>query len=51
MTPKTAFVSLALLNILRFPMTMLPGIISAMVQLAVSNRRLKAYLSSEELDD
>ena len=48
---EKAFVSLSLLNILRFPMTMLPGIISAMVQLAVSNKRVKSYLTSEELDE
>ncbi|XP_043945094.1 multidrug resistance-associated protein 1 isoform X2 [Protopterus annectens] len=47
---QTAFVSLALFNILRFPLNMLPMVISSMVQASVSLKRLQAFLSHEELD-
>jgi len=44
------FTSLALFDILLFPMNMLAGLIGQAVQLAVSNRRVKDFLSCEELD-
>ncbi|KAJ7306005.1 hypothetical protein JRQ81_010371 [Phrynocephalus forsythii] len=47
---QTAFVSLALFNILRFPLTMLPMVISSVVQASVSLKRLRVFLSHEELD-
>ena len=50
LTPETAFVSLALFNLLRFPMTMLPMLISFMIQCSVSNKRVKTFLAAEELD-
>ncbi|KAF7272715.1 hypothetical protein GWI33_014527 [Rhynchophorus ferrugineus] len=50
LTPAKAFVSLALLNILRMPMSMLPNVINQMVQTWVSVRRLNAFLNAEELE-
>ncbi|XP_073695376.1 multidrug resistance-associated protein 1 isoform X1 [Garra rufa] len=47
---QKAFVSLALFNILRFPLNMLPMVISSMVQASVSMKRLRVFLSHEELD-
>ncbi|KRZ36397.1 Multidrug resistance-associated protein 1, partial [Trichinella pseudospiralis] len=50
LTPTTAFVSLSLLNILRFPMSVLPMLISFVVQALVSNKRIKRFLIYEELN-
>ncbi|XGW29325.1 hypothetical protein V3C99_008832 [Haemonchus contortus] len=50
LTPQVAFVSLTLFNQLRSPMTMIALLISQIVQVLVSNRRLKEYLVAEELD-
>src|SRR5271166_600035 len=50
LTPSRAFVSLSLLNVLRQPMVMLPNVISSLVQLMVSNKRLQEYFVAEELD-
>ncbi|MEE6497511.1 hypothetical protein FKM82_002762 [Ascaphus truei] len=47
---EKAFVSLALFNILRFPLNMLPMVISSMVQASVSLKRLRVFLSHEELE-
>uniref|UniRef100_A0A4W3I1D3 Multidrug resistance-associated protein 1 n=1 Tax=Callorhinchus milii TaxID=7868 RepID=A0A4W3I1D3_CALMI len=47
---QKAFVSLALFNILRFPLNMLPVVISSLVQASVSLKRLRLFLSHEELD-
>ncbi|XP_044159893.1 multidrug resistance-associated protein 1-like isoform X2 [Bufo gargarizans] len=47
---EKAFVSLALFNILRFPLNMLPMVISGMVQTSVSLKRLRVFLSHEELE-
>ncbi|XP_037884213.1 multidrug resistance-associated protein 1 isoform X6 [Glossina fuscipes] len=44
------FVSLSLFNILRFPLTMLPMLISNMVQTQVSVNRINKFMNSEELD-
>uniref|UniRef100_A0AAQ5Y2C9 Multidrug resistance-associated protein 1 n=1 Tax=Amphiprion ocellaris TaxID=80972 RepID=A0AAQ5Y2C9_AMPOC len=49
--PVYAFVSLALFNILRFPLNMLPMVISSMVQASVSLKRLRVFLSHEELQE
>ncbi|CAK6969621.1 multidrug resistance-associated protein 1 [Scomber scombrus] len=48
---EKAFVSLALFNILRFPLNMLPMVISSMVQASVSLKRLRVFLSHEELQE
>ncbi|CAB3223737.1 unnamed protein product [Arctia plantaginis] len=46
---KRAFVALSLFNILRFPMSMLPHVISNVIQTYVSIKRLNIFLNSEEL--
>lgn len=46
----TAFVSLALFNILRFPMTVLPGIISAIINANVSLKRIRDFLLLDEIN-
>ncbi|XP_077285787.1 multidrug resistance-associated protein 1-like [Arctopsyche grandis] len=48
--PKTTFVSLSLFNILRFPLGMLPTVITNIVQAGVSVKRLNKFMNSEELD-
>ncbi|XP_032086464.1 multidrug resistance-associated protein 1-like isoform X2 [Thamnophis elegans] len=47
---QKAFVSLALFNILRFPLNILPMVVSSIVQASVSLKRLRVFLSHEELD-
>nr|XP_054384472.1 multidrug resistance-associated protein 1-like [Pongo abelii] len=47
---QTAFVSLALFNILRFLLNILPMVISSIVQASVSLKRLRIFLSHEELE-
>ncbi|XP_042554225.1 multidrug resistance-associated protein 1 isoform X2 [Dipodomys spectabilis] len=47
---QRAFVSLALFNILRFPLNILPMVISSIVQASVSLKRLRVFLSHEELE-
>ncbi|GMR36740.1 hypothetical protein PMAYCL1PPCAC_06935 [Pristionchus mayeri] len=51
LTPQIAFVSLTLFNQLRSPMTMVAMLMNMLVQAIVSNRRLKSFFTSEELDD
>ncbi|XP_062330079.1 ATP-binding cassette sub-family C member 3 isoform X3 [Osmerus eperlanus] len=47
---EKAFVSLSLFNILRFPLNMLPQVISSLVQASVSLKRIQNFLSHDELD-
>ena len=47
---QKAFVSLTLFNMLRFPLTMLPNMITMMVMTLVSVKRLNKYLNAPELD-
>ncbi|XP_072523441.1 ATP-binding cassette sub-family C member 3 isoform X2 [Salminus brasiliensis] len=47
---EKAFVSLSLFNILRFPLNMLPQVISSLVQASVSLKRIQEFLSHNELD-
>ncbi|XP_028989330.1 ATP-binding cassette sub-family C member 3 isoform X3 [Betta splendens] len=47
---EKAFVSLSLFNILRFPLNMLPQVISSIVQASVSLKRIQKFLSHDELD-
>ncbi|CAB0007608.1 unnamed protein product [Nesidiocoris tenuis] len=47
---KTAFVSLSLFNLLRFPLSMLPMMISNVIQAGVSIKRINKFLNGEELD-
>nr|UEO57355.1 ABCC1 [Conogethes punctiferalis] len=48
---KRAFVSLSLFNILRFPLSMLPNVISNVVQTSVGIKRLNKFMNCEELDE
>ncbi|XP_023237649.1 multidrug resistance-associated protein 1-like isoform X1 [Centruroides sculpturatus] len=45
-----AFVSISLFNLLRFPMTMLPNLITTLVLVNVSIKRINKFLSQEELN-
>ncbi|XP_062436537.1 ATP-binding cassette sub-family C member 2 [Rhea pennata] len=47
---QKAFTAISLFNVLRFPMTMLPMVISSLVQTNVSTGRLERYLGGEDLD-
>ena len=47
---QKAFTSLALFNILRFPLSMLPMMITSAVQASVSIKRINKFMRSEELD-
>uniref|UniRef100_A0A3Q3KQC8 ATP-binding cassette, sub-family C (CFTR/MRP), member 3 n=1 Tax=Monopterus albus TaxID=43700 RepID=A0A3Q3KQC8_MONAL len=47
---EKAFVSLSLFNILRFPLNMLPQVISSIVQASVSLKRVQGFLSHDEID-
>ena len=47
---EKAFTSLALFNILRTPLSMLPLVITSVVQASVSLKRINKFLRSEELD-
>ena len=50
LTATIIFVSMTLFNLLRFPLSMLPTVISAVVQLQVSQKRIDTFLNAEELD-
>ncbi|XP_062448120.1 ATP-binding cassette sub-family C member 3 isoform X2 [Rhea pennata] len=47
---EKAFVSLSLFNILRFPLNMLPQVISNIAQTSVSLKRIEQFLCHDELD-
>ncbi|XP_054060449.1 ATP-binding cassette sub-family C member 2 isoform X2 [Rissa tridactyla] len=47
---QKAFTAISLFNVLRFPMTMLPLVLSSLVQTNVSTVRLERYLGGEDLD-
>ncbi|KAK3523187.1 hypothetical protein QTP86_021720 [Hemibagrus guttatus] len=47
---QKAFTSISLFNILRFPLAMLPMLISSIVQTTVSKKRLEKFLGGEDLD-
>ncbi|XP_062988537.1 ATP-binding cassette sub-family C member 2 [Elgaria multicarinata webbii] len=47
---QKAFTSISLFNVLRFPLTMLPMVLSSLVQVNVSTGRLERYLGSEDLN-
>ncbi|XP_073541128.1 ATP-binding cassette sub-family C member 2 [Phyllobates terribilis] len=50
LTAEKAFTSISLFNVLRFPLAMLPMLISNMVQTNVSSARLEKYLGGDDLD-
>ncbi|XP_004680601.2 PREDICTED: canalicular multispecific organic anion transporter 1 [Condylura cristata] len=47
---EKAFTSITLFNILRFPLSMLPMVISSLLQASVSTERLEKYLGGDDLD-
>lgn len=47
---KKAFVSLALFNLLRFPLAMLPQMITSMIMASVSVKRLNRFLNLSQLN-
>ncbi|XP_072661820.1 ATP-binding cassette sub-family C member 2 [Canis lupus baileyi] len=47
---EKAFTSITLFNILRFPLSMLPMVISSLLQASVSRERLEKYLGGDDLD-
>ncbi|KAM6415688.1 ATP-binding cassette sub-family C member 2 [Rhynochetos jubatus] len=47
---QKAFTAISLFNVLRFPMAMLPLVLSSLVQTKVSTARLERYLGGEDLD-
>ena len=49
-TANVAFVSLSLFNILRFPLTVLPGILAAMISAKVSLTRIQTHLLRDEIN-
>ena len=51
LTAEKAFVSLSLFNIIRFPMNMLPHMISFLVQISVSIKRISAFLKRDEIPE
>ena len=50
LTAERAFVALSLFNIVRFPLSMLPNLISNIVQASVSMKRLSKFLQQDEID-
>ncbi|XP_065826757.1 multidrug resistance-associated protein 1-like [Oscarella lobularis] len=50
LTPDKALVSLSLFDILRFPLVILPGTISSLVEAYVSMKRVTKFLQNDELD-
>ncbi|KAJ6639011.1 Multidrug resistance-associated protein 1, partial [Pseudolycoriella hygida] len=51
LTPQIAFVSLNLFNIIRFPLVLLPDLVSNLIQTRVSITRIDKFLNSDELDE
>ncbi|ORZ39148.1 hypothetical protein BCR44DRAFT_1268204 [Catenaria anguillulae PL171] len=49
LTPENTFVSLALFNLLQFPIAMFPNVFSSCVEASVSLRRIHAYLTMPEV--
>uniref|UniRef100_A0A8D2LBB2 Uncharacterized protein n=1 Tax=Varanus komodoensis TaxID=61221 RepID=A0A8D2LBB2_VARKO len=47
---QKAFTSISFFNILRFPLSVLPMVLSSLVQVSVSVQRLERYLGSEDLN-
>lgn len=50
LTPQIAFVALNLFNIIRFPLVLLPDLVSNLIQTRVSINRINKFLNSDELD-
>ena len=50
LTPSKAFVGISLFNILSFPLAMLPMLVSFLVEVRVSLKRISSFLQKDELD-
>jgi len=50
LTAERAFVALSLFNIIRLPLSMLPYLVSMMVESSVSMKRLSTFLQYDEID-
>lgn len=50
LTAEAVFTALTLFNILRFPLAMVPQVISSLVEARASASRIQAYLLADELD-
>ena len=50
-TVNVAFVSISLFNILRFPLSILPGIIAALINANVSLKRIETHLLRDEINE
>eukprot|EP00051_Salpingoeca_urceolata_P006609 m.87350 g.87350 ORF g.87350 m.87350 type:complete len:1483 (+) comp14906_c0_seq3:85-4533(+) len=50
LTPEKAFVSLSLFNLLRFPLAVVPFVVTSLVQCSVSLNRIKRFLLLPEFD-
>ena len=51
LTAEKAFVSISLFNIMRFPLFILPNIVSSIVAYRISVKRITKFLKGEELDE
>ncbi|CAF3925067.1 unnamed protein product [Rotaria sp. Silwood2] len=51
LTAEKAFVSLALFNLLRFPLVVFPSIVNSIIEANVSNKRIQKFLNNEEIDE
>ena len=51
LTATKAFTSIALFNILRFPMAMLPNVIVSVIEANVSLKRIATFLNAQEIDE
>lgn len=51
LSPQIVFTALALFNLLRFPLAMLPSTVSSAVEAGVSLKRIQLYLDQEEVMD
>ena len=51
LTPSKAFVTLTLVNILNFPLTIIPAIISGLIQFKISLNRIENFLKLPDLNN
>ncbi|CAF3640789.1 unnamed protein product [Rotaria sordida] len=51
LTAEKAFVSLALFNLLRFPLVVFPTVVNSIIEARVSNKRIQKFLNNEEIDE
>ena len=49
LSPSIVFTCLSLFNLLRFPLSMLPSLISTLIEASVSVRRVEAFLQASEV--